>query len=137
MKFILKSLLILSLILSSFNAFASTSKAKEIIFSIIEKDNCNRIDLLKAEPIIVITAICSPKENKFFFDLWKSAEKIFAFTKPYTKVNDKKDFPTTFKFKNLISSQQIILTKKTSKRKFPQILVYDQDLYLKISKYYK
>ena len=137
MKFILKSLLILSLILSSFNAFASTSKAKEIIFSIIEKDNCNRIDLLQAEPIIVITAICSPKENKFFFDLWKSAEKIFAFTKPYTKVNDTKDFSTTFKFKNLISSQQIILTKKTSKRKFPQILVYDQDLYLKISKYYK
>ena len=112
MKFILKSLLILSLILSSFNAVASISKAKEIIFSIIEKDKCNRIDLLKAEPIIIITATCSPKKNKWFFDLWKSNEKIFAFTKAYTKLIDTNDFPNGFNFEEIMTSKQIILRKQ-------------------------
>lgn len=137
MIIVFKPLLILFLILTFFFAFISTSNSKELKFSIIEKDNCHRIDLLSKEPIIIITATCSPKENKYFFDLWKSTEKIFAFSRFHSKIHDPKKFPMSFEFKNLLTSNQLVFRTKTSKRKFPKILIYDQNLYFTISKYFK
>ncbi len=137
MKFIFKLLFISFLILTSLNAFSSTIINKEINFSIIEKDNCNRIDLLKEQPIIIITAICSPKENKYFFNLWKSTEKIFVSSRIHSKKINTDNFPISFKFKDFLSSKQFVLRKKTSKRKFPKIIIYDQDLFLKITKFYE
>ena len=104
MMIIFKPLLILSLILTSFLSFASDIQSKEIKYSIIEKDNCHRIDSLKEQSIIIITAICSPKENKYFFDLWKSTEKIFVSTRINSKIINTNNFPISFKFQNLLSS---------------------------------